>query len=113
QGFDDFLMTAGPPITNAHGYLWMLEWTGTTLTSTLPQNTIDIDNNAPPGIWDICVLAFSGCDTSDIPFCFQVEIVELDDIEKEPATFCPEEFPFSWHSQTISGPGSYNQTFNN
>ncbi len=113
QGFDDFMMTAGPPISNAHGYLWVLGWNGQTVTSTLPNNTIDIENNAPPGIWDICVQAFSGCDTSDTPFCFPVEIVAIDDVDKDPETFCPEEFPFSWHGVNISGPGTYMKTFDN
>jgi len=113
QGFDDFMMTADPPITNAHGYLWHLEWNNSVVTSTLTTNTIDIDNNAPVGIWEICVQAFSGCDTSDIPFCFEVEIVAVDDVEKEPETFCPEEFPFFWHGISIGGPGTFMKTFDN
>ncbi|MBC8173629.1 MAG: T9SS type A sorting domain-containing protein [Chitinophagales bacterium] len=113
QGFDDFTMTAGPPIQNAHGYIWLLEWNASTVTSTEPINTIDIANNAPVGLWDICVLAFSGCDTSDVPFCFVVEIVAVEDVVKDPVTFCVEEFPFFWHEILIAGPGSYKKTFNN
>ncbi|MBK9984160.1 MAG: gliding motility-associated C-terminal domain-containing protein [Saprospiraceae bacterium] len=113
QGFDDFMMTCAPSIPNAHGYLWHLEWNNTFVTSTLTSLTMDIDNNAPVGIWDICVQAFSGCDTSDVPFCFPVEIVAVDDIEKDPASYCPEEFPFFWHGISIGGPGTYMKTFNN
>ncbi|MEP6795736.1 MAG: hypothetical protein ABJB16_15510, partial [Saprospiraceae bacterium] len=113
QGFNDFTMTCAPSIPNAHGYLWHLEWNNTFLTSTLTSNTIDIDNNAPVGIWDICVQAFSGCDTSDIPFCFPVEIVAVDDVFKDPASYCPEEFPFFWHGISIGGAGTYMKTFDN
>jgi len=113
QGFDDLNMIVGPPITNAHGYFWILGWNGQIVTSTLPEIEIDIDNNAPPGIWEVCVQAFSGCDTSDIPFCFEIEIVEIDDVDKEPGTFCPEDFPFSWHNINISSPGTYMKTFDN
>ncbi|HZV69140.1 MAG TPA: T9SS type A sorting domain-containing protein [Saprospiraceae bacterium] len=113
QGFDDFIMTAGPYITNAQAYEWHLEWNTTIITSPLPFNTIDIANNAPVGTWDICVRAFSGCDTSDIIFCFPVEIVALEDVEKDPATFCPEEFPFFWLGISIAGPGTYRKTLNN
>ena len=111
QGFDDLLLTVGPPIPNSHGYIWNLEWLGQSMTSTLPELELDIDNNAPPGTWEVCVQAFSGCDTSLIPFCFEVEIYEIDDEEKTPETFCPEEFPFSWHTVTISGPGDYFESF--
>ncbi len=113
QGFNNFMMTCGPAIDNAHGYLWVLGWNGTTVTSTLTTNTIDIPDNAPVGIWDICVQAFSGCDTSDIPFCFPVEIVAVDDVDKDPLTLCPEDFPISWHGITISGPGTYMKLFDN
>src|SRR5258706_12441007 len=71
QGFDNLILTAGPPITNAAGYLWHLGWNNNVITSTLPIIGIDISVTSPPGVWDICVQAFSGCDTSEIPFCFQ------------------------------------------
>ncbi|MEO5905702.1 MAG: hypothetical protein ABIQ11_03190, partial [Saprospiraceae bacterium] len=88
-------------------------WSGDTITSTLPENTIDIPDNAPPGVWEICVRAFSGCDTTDNEVCFEVEIVEVDDEYKDPEIFCPEEFPFVWQGVTINGPGEYKQTFDN
>lgn len=113
QGFDDFTMTVSPEIPNAHGYIWTLGWTNQTVTSTLTTLTMDIANNAPVGVHEICVLAFSGCDTSEVPYCFEVEIVEIDDIEKDPTTFCPEEFPIDWFNVTIPGPGEYVQTFDN
>lgn len=111
QGFDDLIMSVGPPITNAHGYIWDIGWTGTEVTTTLPELQVDIENNAPVGVHDVCVLAFSGCDTSNLPYCFEVEIVEIDDVEKDPETFCPEEFPFSWQGVNIPGPGDYQATF--
>lgn len=113
QGYDDFMMVTGPSIEFAHGYYWVLGWSGDTITSTLPMNTIDIPNDAPPGIWEICARAFSGCDTTDEEVCFEVEIVEVEDVEKEPATYCPEEFPFLWHNVNITGPGTYMKSFDN
>ncbi len=112
QGYDDFTMVTGPQISLAHGYLWVLGWSGDTVTSTLPIHTIDIPNDAPAGTWDICVRAFSGCDQSE-EVCFQVEIVEIDDVDKDPETFCQEQFPFSWHGVNIPGEGTYNATFDN
>lgn len=110
QGFDDLFMQVDPQITNAHGYSWTLGWNNMEVTSTLPNITIDVDNNAPPGIHDVSVFAYSGCDSTEV-FTFQVEIYEIDDVDKDPETFCPEEFPFSWHSITIPGEGTYQQTF--
>ena len=111
QGFDDFMLTAGPTIGNAHGYYWVLEWNNDTLTSTLPEITFDIADDAPPGTWSICARAFSGCDTTDTEICVDIEIVELDDEEKGPDFFCPEEFPINWGTVDIDGPGTYTQEF--
>lgn len=111
QGYDDLFMQVGPSITNAHGYIWNLEWTGSFITSTLPETTVEIGDNVPEGTYQVCVLAFSGCDTTDIPFCFDVEVYEIPDEVKEPAIFCPEEFPFTWHTQTIDGPDEYFESF--
>ena len=113
QGFDDLELSVGPNIPFAHGYLWNFEWNNQNVTTTLPSLTMDVPNNAPPGLWDICVLAISGCDTSDIPFCFPLEIIEIDDVEKDPITLCPEDFNFNWHGINISGPGTYTKTFDN
>lgn len=110
-GFDEVLLTADPPVGNAHGYYWVLEWSGDTITSTLPETTIDIPTNVPPGTYDICVRAFSGCDTSDIEICFPLEIYEIPEEEKDPESFCPEVFPFYWGNVSINGPGDYAQTF--
>ena len=113
QGYDDFQVVTGPPIGFAHGYYWVLEWSGDTVTTTNPELIMDIPDDAPPGTWEICIRAFSGCDTTDTEVCVEVEIVEIDDVDKEPESFCPEDFGFNWHGQTISGPGVYNATFDN
>ncbi|MGB4846446.1 MAG: T9SS type A sorting domain-containing protein [Saprospiraceae bacterium] len=113
QGYDDFTIVTGPTILNAHGYLWILGWSNLTYTSTYPEITLDILNNAPPGIWNVCVRAFSGCDTTDNEVCVSVEIVELADAQKDPAIFCAEDFPFLWHGIVISGPGTYTKKYDN
>ena len=111
QGFNNLQFITGPSITNAHGYLWDLEWNGQTLTSTLPEIEIDIANDAPPGTWNVCVQAFSGCDTTDSTYCFPVVIYEINDVQKDTTAFCPEVFPFLWHNLTIPGPGTFAQSF--
>lgn len=114
QGYDGFTMVTGPQIALAHGYYWVFEWdTDDTITSTLPIHTIDIPNDAPVGTWDICVRAYSGCDTTDFEVCFPITITEVDDVVKPTQYFCPEKFPFNWHGVNISGPGDYMATFNN
>jgi gliding motility-associated-like protein len=111
QGYNGLALEVSPPVGNAHGYYWVLEWSGDTVTSTLPEHTIDVPANVPGGIYEICVRAFSGCDTSDFEVCFEVEVYEIPDEIKPPAIFCPEEFPFNWGSVNISGPDEYFQNF--
>lgn len=113
QGYNHVKLTAGPSIPNAHGYLWVMGWNGSIVTSTLPQTEINIPSDAPPGIWDICVQAFSGCDTTLIPLCFPIRIVEGDFIERPSAIFCPEEFPIVWNGIIISEPGVYHSSSGN
>ncbi len=111
QGFNELVLTADPPIALAHGYYWVLEWSGDTVTSTLPTTVIDIPSDLDPGTYEICVRAFSGCDTTDMDLCFDVEVYEIPPEERDPAIFCPEEFPFNWHSTVIGGEGEYMITF--
>ncbi len=111
QGFNDLTLIADPPIGNAHGYFWVLGWSGDTITSTLPATTVDVPANVDPGTYEICVTPFSGCDTADMDLCFEVEVYEIPPEEKDPAIFCPEEFPFNWGSVVINGEGDYSQTF--
>lgn len=111
QGYEELLLSVSPLITGAHGYLWSLEWEDLMFTSTLHETLIDIAPDAPPGNWNVCAWAFSGCDTTEVPFCFQVEIFSINDVEKESETFCPEVFPFLWHTITITGPGTYTESF--
>ncbi len=110
-GYNSLTFVADPPIPLAHGYYWVLGWSGDTITSTLPTTTISVPTTVDPGIYEICVRAFSGCDTTDNDLCFEVEIYVLDPEERDPEIYCPEEFPFSWGSLTISGPGMYEQSY--
>lgn len=109
-GYNGLTFNADPPIPLAHGYYWVLGWNGDTVTSTFPTYTLDVPTDIAPGIYSICVRAFSGCDTTDNDLCFDVEIYETPPEERAPESFCPEEFPFSWGSVNISGPGDYVQS---
>jgi gliding motility-associated-like protein len=111
QGYNGVFLSAEPGIANAHGYFWVLEWSGDTITSTPPNTTLDIPEDVPPGVYEICVKAFSGCDTSDMDFCFDIEIYEIPPEDKEPETFCHNDFPFPWFNVTITGEGEYEQSF--
>lgn len=112
QGYNGVLLTAGPMVGNAHGYIWTLGWSGETVTSTLPQYSANIPAGTPPGDYQVCVRAFSGCDEMDHDICFSLNVYEIPPGDRDPITLCPEEFPINWHSMTISGPGTYHQTFN-
>ncbi len=74
QGYQGLQVVTGPAVGNAHGYYWTFGWNSDTLTTTLPELNINIAANAPPGIWNICVHAFSGCDTTENEICTQIEI---------------------------------------
>lgn len=76
QGQQNVVLSANPEIANAHGYAWHLEWNDQTITSDNNETFIDIEQDAPLGNWDVCVSAFSGCDTTDNSFCFPLEILE-------------------------------------
>jgi gliding motility-associated-like protein len=111
-GYNDLELVAGPPIGLAHGYFWVLEWSGDTVYSTLPTTSVEVPGDLDPGTYEICVWAFSGCDTTDNELCFEVEVYKIDPEERDPVILCPEEFPLSWGNLAINGPGEYARTFN-
>ncbi len=111
QGYNNLMLSASPEVANAHGYWWVPEWDGDTIETTDPELTLDVPSDVPAGLYDICVRAFSGCDTADFELCIQVEVYEIPDEVKPPDTFCPEEFPFNWGNVSISGPDEYFQNF--
>lgn len=98
-------------VSGAHGYYWVLSWSGDTITTTQPYITASIPCDLDPGIFDICVRAFSGCDTTETEVCTQIEVLEQTDVVKPTSTFCSEAFPFTWITMPVSGPGTYTQTF--
>ncbi|MDX1476762.1 MAG: gliding motility-associated C-terminal domain-containing protein [Saprospiraceae bacterium] len=118
QGQDSWTASAQPSIADAAGYIWSgFPWGNGIVTSTLSDLDIEIPNDATPGIWEICVRAFTGCDTTnvlDAP-CFEFEIYEIDDAEPDSITLCPEELMagYSWHSQVITSAGTYTEAFDN
>jgi hypothetical protein len=107
-GYQDLVLTTGPTLEGAY-YLWTFGWNGDSILSNEPTTTINLEVDAPEGQWDICVRAFTGCDTTE-SVCFQVEIVIPTAVVKDTAIMCPEAFPFLWHGQIINGPGDYSAT---
>jgi len=104
-GYQGLVLTTGPELPGAL-YLWTLGWNGDSILSNEPITTINLEEDAPEGQWDICVRAFTGCDTTET-LCFQVEIAIPTTVVKDTTTLCPEVFPFDWHGQMIVGPGDY------
>jgi hypothetical protein len=105
------VLTAEPEILGAHGYFWILEWSVIRLLPLFPTTTIEIDEDAPPGNYDICVKAFKRMRYIRHGIWFPVEIYEIPPEEKAPATFCDEDFSNSWGAMNINGPGDYEQSY--
>ena len=115
-GQDSWTAFASPAISGAAGYIWDgVPWPPGYVTSTLADLDIEIPTNATPGTYTICVTAFTGCDTTDTPVCFDMEVVPVDDEIASPVTLCPEEFTagYQWIGVTVNAPGTYMQQFNN
>src|SRR5688572_28380579 len=110
-GANALTLVVEPQIACAHGYFWVLEWSGDTFFSTLATTTIGVPSNIDPGIYEICVWAYSGCDTTENELCFEVEVYESADGDKPPIVLCPEEFPIEWGNLIINGPGQYERNF--
>lgn len=116
QGFNNWTATALGPITGAAGYLWTgFPWgphTSTYHDMSGPNDPLDIPTNAPPGTYEICVIAFTGCDMTEIPQCFFLTIEALDDEISPPVTLCPETYAMgvNWNGMPIPGAGTYTQT---
>ncbi len=112
QGYNDLQLTAEPEAVGAHGYWWVPSWAPNDTTETTdPFISMQIPANLSAGFYEICVRAFSGCDTMDFEICVDIEVFEIPDEIKDPAIFCEEEFPFQWGSVNINGPGQYFQNF--
>lgn len=112
QGYNGLMLVASPAAEGAHGYWWIPSWAPLdTVTTTDPELSLDVPTNLDPGTYEICVRPFSGCDIGDVEVCIEIEVYEIPPEEREPETFCPEEFPFSWHGVTISGAGEYEASF--
>jgi hypothetical protein len=110
QGQDSWTAFAEPYIPQAHWYNWSgFPWPPGYINTGYPNLQTQIPDNAPPGIYEICVVAFSGCDTTDYPICFELEIVAIEDAYAEPETLCPEEYEngIVWGGMEIEGPGLY------
>ncbi len=111
QGYISFQVYVSPPLENANAYNWTFQSDNTTVTTFLPEVYLNIPNNAPVGVWEICMVAYSGCDTTEMSHCTQVEIVERFQVIKDQQGFCEDTFPFLWGALIIPSPGVYSQTF--
>lgn len=108
---------AVPPLSQAQGYLWTgFPWAPGYHTSQYTDMAggewIDIPLTAPPGIYEICVVGFTACDTSDTPVCFDLEIRNLNGTSA-PVTLCPEDFGnnLMWEGNSINFPGTYTRSY--
>lgn len=109
-GYNELHFETGPPSVYAAGYYWVPEWSQDTITTTLPELNLDISPFAPEGMWNVCVRAFNGCDTSN-EVCIPILIEGAELQIKDTAVFCETLFPFYWHTRLIPAPGTYLQTF--
>ncbi len=112
QGQDSYTVTANPALQNANYYSWSMPWGEEVSGSNILD--VEVPEDAPLGTFTVEVYAYSGCDTVDMPWpTFQMEIVAVDDVDKAPFTFCPEDLPYAWGNQTINAPGTYTITVDN
>jgi hypothetical protein len=105
-GFNDLHLETASTFMDAPGYYWVTGWNGDTLTTSYPTIDFDVPIDAPEGNWDICVRAYSGCDSTEqicIPIIIQTPPVGIHDT----TYFCSAEFPFQWNGEAITGPGDY------
>lgn len=116
-GQDVWLARVEPALTTVQGYLWTgFPWAPgyhvAQYANMAGGEYVTIPDDAPPGIYEICVQGFTACDTTDTPYCFNIEIRDLNGIS-EPVTLCPEEFgpSYTWEGITINGPGLYTQSY--
>ncbi len=112
-GQTQWTATAEPVLSEAQGYMWTgFPWPPgyhfSTFADMAGSEWIDIPVDAPPGVYQICVVGFTACDTSDIPACFDLEILDIDGVS-EPVELCPEEFgtDITWEGHNITQPGTY------
>ncbi len=75
QGGESIALGLSNSIEDALGFYWVLGWSGDTITSTLPNITIDIPCGIDSGTYEICARAYSGCDTTDTEVCTQIEVL--------------------------------------
>ena len=111
-GQDSWTAMVGDPIPEVAGYLWGgFPWGD--ITTTDPELDISIPPDAQPGVYEICVFAYTGCDQTELSYCFEMEILPVPEGESPPDTLCEEEFDAGvlWGSTVINGPGIYLQQF--
>jgi len=109
-GYKNLKFTAHK-IESASGYFWIPSWNYDTIFSEFDTLSIDVPYDLDSDIYEVCVKAFNDCDTSSSFVCFEVQIIESPDIVKPNSSFCSDQFPFNWGTETIHQPGTYTQTF--
>ena len=96
---------------NVQGYLWTFSWNTDTIVTDLPMLDIFTPCLEDPGLLEVCVRGYNGCDTLSSPSCATIELLPAMDRIRPVATFCPEQFPFTWQGIVVDGPGTYTKTF--
>lgn len=107
----------GPAVEEAIGYEWSgFPWGDGIEISTEPSlnsSTVGFDGipkDATPGIYDICVRAFSGCDTG-MTVCFQMEIYPGLSMGQIDTSYCGT--AFEYEGVTYSESGMYELVYEN
>lgn len=109
--FDTIHFTLTSSISNSQGYYWTFSWHPDTITTSGPELDIFTPCFEEPGIYTVCVKAYSGCDTLETAVCTTFELLPATDRIKPSVIVCPESFPFTWQGMLISGAGTYIKTF--
>ena len=105
-------------LPDVQGYYWTgLPWPpGYHLTRFADMHgngePLSIPDNVPPGVYQICVVGVTGCDTTDNPACFDLYVVDPGG-ESTPETYCAEDFNngIDWEDLVIFQPGMYTQEY--
>lgn len=108
---DTIHFEAASAVQNAQGYMWTFSWSTDTFITTDPFLDLFTPCLEEPGLLEVCVQAYNGCDTLSSPSCVTIDLLPAPVRIKATETFCESQFPFSWQGILIEGPGTYIKTF--
>ena len=108
---DTIHLQAESEVLNAQGYLWTFSWNTDTIITSDPSLDIFTPCLEDPGLLEVCIQAYNGCDTLNPSSCVTIELLPSMDRIRPTEIFCPEQFPFTWQGMVIDGPGTYTKSF--